>query len=194
MADDKPVPPRDEAPRPFRTTLGGVGMSVQPKREHFERIGIICAEWASFEARLDLTIWMLTGLAPAVAAAVTSQITGPVPRLRVILSLLEIKGAAKQLRDKIADFMNKTHGVADERNRVVHDPWYFEHIGQAVEQRRSGRIRKSFVHDYVEVAVADLDDIAKRIYDHHMNFMEIYVEIQDDPSRPFADTLRRVRS
>lgn len=190
MSDDKSPPLSDEAQKPFRTTLSGVGLGAQPHHEHFKRIGIVCAEWASFEARLDLTIQVLTTLEPSVAAAITSQINGPVPRLRVILSLLEIKGVAKTTRGKIVELMGRTHGIADERNRVVHDAWYYEHTEQSVQQRRSGRIGKSFVHEYRKVTADDLDDLTRRIHEHHMSFMAIYIEIQDDPSRPFAYMLQ----
>lgn len=180
MADDTPASTGNGAPGPRRTVLS----AFETNNDYFTRIGAICAEWAAFEARLDQTIQLLSGMEPAVAAAITSQINGPVPRMRVILSLLEVKGASQAVRDKLVAYMNKTHGIADQRNRVVHDPWLYEWTTDNVQQRVSGRIGKTFKHEYKNVSLQELIDLRTAINIHCVAYEGIFVAITDEMPRP----------
>lgn len=185
MSGDGPDTPKSsQLPEGVKVKLGAFGKP----HAYFDHIGRICAEWAWFEARLDMTIGLLSGLDDRTSAAITSQINGPVPRLRAILSLLELKGVAKEVRDAVMAFMQKTHGIADDRNRVVHDPWVLDDIRETVLQRRSARIGKTFFHGYKEVSADELMALEKKINDHHIRFIEIAVQIQDDPVGPFRRT------
>lgn len=175
----------DPEPRLFRTHLSAFGM-FRSESPYFEVIGRISVEWGSFEAALDRLIWVLSGTTRQTCAAITSQINGPVPRLRAILSLLELKGVFPDLLSDMNQFMQRTHGIADERNRVLHDPWLFEHRDQTVEQARSARIGKKFVHDYKPVTIEGLNEIGRRINEHALKLVELQVRIQDDPARPHS--------
>ena len=78
---------------------------------------------------LDLIIWDLTGVDPARIASVTAQINGATPRYKAIAALLRQRNQAafNKLAEKIEELMQKTYKPTEQRNRIVHDPWYILH-------------------------------------------------------------------
>ncbi len=91
--------------------------------EHYTAIGKVASIWSVFETLLDVTIWTLTKIETDQGACLTAQIAGSARKLDAIISLLKLRpdGAGKiKPINKIAE---ATRGLAERRNRVVHDPW-----------------------------------------------------------------------
>lgn len=95
-------------------------------------VGRVASEWSHLEHLLDLLIWDLlkhgSGLHDSVAACVTAQIMGVGPRCKAIISLSKVRAIPESICAKpIRSLMGAAYrGVADERARIVHDPWYLE--------------------------------------------------------------------
>jgi hypothetical protein len=75
---------------------------------------------------LDLIIWDLAGVGEQRVACITAQINGATPRYRAIVSLLRQRNSDRfnRLADKVNELMQKTFEPTEQRNRIVHDPWY----------------------------------------------------------------------
>jgi hypothetical protein len=91
-------------------------------------VGRVASEWAHLEHTLDLIIWELAGIDQQDGACITAQMMGAIPRYRTILTQLRHKVRVNSDLDKFLSKINKlqgdTHDPQEERNRIVHDPWY----------------------------------------------------------------------
>lgn len=75
---------------------------------------------------MDLFIWQLSGIDNPFGACITAQIMGATPRFNTLIALATKKKISESLIEEIRDLMRKTYDVQEDRNRLVHDPWYIE--------------------------------------------------------------------
>jgi hypothetical protein len=87
-------------------------------------VGHVASTWSHVEHVLDLIIWELSKTEPTLAACITAQIMGIPPRCKAIIALGKVRGLAEATLKCVERFMRKSYDVADERNRIIHDPWY----------------------------------------------------------------------
>jgi len=100
-----------------------------PDHPIYAYVGRIASDWAHVEHTLDLIIWELAGIDPAMGACITAQMNGVYSRCKAIIAQLKLweKGTDTSLASLInatTDIMNKQSQPGDKRNRVVHYPWY----------------------------------------------------------------------
>jgi hypothetical protein len=113
-----------------------------PDHPIYNLVGRVASEWAFLEHMLDMTIWKLVGISDEkTGACITAQMMGVWPRFNVIQALLksrsnEVSTFAKPLKafNKICE---DCRTVSEERNRILHDPWYLDDTDQQTAQRRS---------------------------------------------------------
>ena len=109
----------------------------------YATVGRVASEWAHLEHILDLVIWDLVayragGLGSNVVACITSQIMGVGPRCKAIVSLGSIYHLSeKKVLKPIRTLMGDLYVVADERARVIHDPWYMDKDSKVPAQFRA---------------------------------------------------------
>ena len=123
-------------------TAGGVGgalgaakvfSSLPPDHPFFSTIGRVAAEAAQLEHTLDLIIWELSGVNPALGSCITGQLLGPAARFNAIKALAACRSLPTDMLKRIETLSNKTNDVHHRRNRFVHDAGYTEggaHAGQ----------------------------------------------------------------
>ena len=97
-----------------------------PDHQIYALIGRVVSAWAHLEHTLDLIIWDLMGIEPAKGACVTAQMIGATNRYRTIISLLRQRSHRdfNALIASVDKLMKKSYDLAEDRNRIVHDPWY----------------------------------------------------------------------
>jgi hypothetical protein len=101
-----------------------------PPSEHpiYSLVGRVASAAAHLEHTLDLIIWDLAGIDHHAGACITAQLSGAVPRYRTIIAQLTLKASNDPRYEPFIKqtkyLMNHTHNPQDERNRIVHDPWY----------------------------------------------------------------------
>ena len=103
----------------------------------YAQIGRVASELAHLEHMLDLIIWDLIGGDQRLLACITSQIMGVGPRCKAIAGLAAAKHVDDALIKPIRKIMSDSYGLADRRNRVIHDPWYLEHSSDTPGQFRA---------------------------------------------------------
>jgi hypothetical protein len=109
----------------FRITSQVFG---RPPVDHpiYAQIGRIASEWSHVENLLDAIICELASLPARQGACITGQMMGYAPRLNAIIGLLIDRNVDRKLVDKAHSLMDSLRGVAEERNRFIHDAWYIE--------------------------------------------------------------------
>jgi hypothetical protein len=112
----------------------GVGswfQSLPPDHQIFNLVGQVASRWAALESTLDVTIWMLAGIPnQRDGACVTAQMMGVWPRFNAIIALLKSRTGYwdEKTLDGLLKLINKLsqdcRDPSEERNRIVHDPWF----------------------------------------------------------------------
>jgi hypothetical protein len=92
----------------------------------YELIGRATSAWARLEHTLDLIIWDLVGAPSETIACITAQIIGATNRHKTIEALLKQRKSPQlgKLVEKVDALKKRTYGPNEDRNRIIHDPWY----------------------------------------------------------------------
>lgn len=137
-------------------------------------IGRVATEWANLEHSLDIVIWSLLGGSKRAAACVTSQLMGATPRFRSVIALVKMSllddEMKKELIQHFERLLNKTYGVADKRNRIIHDPWFtFDGTQDAAQwaaishKSKEDSYFKEWSRDQIEQTIDQIVGLTKEI-------------------------------
>lgn len=103
--------------------------------DHYKAIGYVVVAWSFMETLIDATSWELAQVDQQHGACLTSQIAGSSRKLDALLALIRYRVAPSPALDKkLNRFAKDTMGLAERRNRVIHDPW--------VSWAKDGKIRR----------------------------------------------------
>ena len=86
-------------------------------------IGRVVTSWAILEHTIDRHIWELAGLEKEPGACITSQLTSVARRIDALISLARLQKISAQAIGRFNKFKQKAGALAEQRNRVAHDPW-----------------------------------------------------------------------
>ncbi len=103
--------------------------------EYAEGIAQIISCWSALESNINMAIWHLAGVYPAIGACLTEQIFNLNSRLRALLALLKLRRASDELVGRVKRFSEYSHKASDIRNRVVHHTWH-----QGMETKKMMRL------------------------------------------------------
>jgi hypothetical protein len=92
--------------------------------EYAAAIAEVTSYWAALEYNIDMSIWHLAGVYPAIGACVTAQIYTLHGRLKALEALAKLRLANKKLIDKINKFDESVRTPLDIRNRITHNCWF----------------------------------------------------------------------
>ena len=84
-------------------------------------VGRLTALWAALERSVDELIWELMDVSAFYGMCVTSQMIGPGPRVRALLSLVQARRADKELSAEFQQFGTLIQKLGGKRNRYAHD-------------------------------------------------------------------------
>jgi hypothetical protein len=122
----------------FFTHIWGEPMSSQTDAEFddidpefYELIGRIACDWAALEMKINDCIWALSGSPYVSGACVTSQIYTIDGRIKALVALLRLKGAAELVEKTNIYHAHVLRNALVIRNRVVHDIWFSNDSGAA---------------------------------------------------------------
>ena len=126
---------------------------------HYQAIGKLASNWAAFEAILTSAIWQIGGIEDAIGACITPQIPSYEGKMKALVSILEVRGGFRKVIDDVNKFHKSIRPLATFRNRVVHDPAYFD-PATGVPQRLEITADKMPVLAY---RPAPTDDVLKKV-------------------------------
>lgn len=144
-------------------------------QRHLAAVGSVAGTWATFEIILDgRTLW-LAGMPDALAGlCLTAQIIGAARKLDAYIAVAKLRGAEKTA-PKLEKFAKETAVLAEQRNRVVHDPWLFQ--TDQIPQRLEITARKKLRSMLVPVSTDDMEKLDKRIAEHITRFFKLNDEV-----------------
>ena len=164
-------------------------------REHLKdfhpEIGRIASVWAMMEFRMDQIIWELMGVEQTLGACLTTQLHGSAPRLRVLKSLMELRGSSPALITKLNKFSADILKPQEDRNRAVHDPWFVGVKSKEVSQIRKATIDNKIVYERFPVASEDLKSIYRASVAMLKRFLALRNEILMEPLSALRERSRK---
>lgn len=87
--------------------------------------------WATLEYNINMSIWHLAGVYPAIGACITTQIYTLDGRLKALQALAKLRKANKKLIEKISKFHESVRKPSEIRNRIIHDGWFQSREGMS---------------------------------------------------------------
>lgn len=125
-------------------SVQGVGRAFKrPPDDHpiYSLVGRVSSEWAHLEHTLDQIIWNLAGLDAPRGACITAQFMSIWPRYDTIKALLLYRAEHEPTFTEFVSVLNtlsgKTRKPSEDRNRIIHDPWYADAGDGQTTQLRS---------------------------------------------------------
>jgi hypothetical protein len=92
----------------------------------------------------------LARLEPELGACLTAQFPTVSVRLNCLLSLAQLQGVRASHITKLRKFRDKAGSLADRRNRIAHDPWFFGFETKKLYRlQKTARAKLEFNYKYV---------------------------------------------
>jgi hypothetical protein len=130
---------------------------------HLTAIGRVASNWSQIEQTLAMALWRLTGLDNKTGTCLTAQIPNLARMLDALIALARLKGTEDNAIRKLGKFAERTFGLQEERNRVVHDVWTFD---PGLISRWPHTAKRAVSDQHVEVTTAEVEQLAIRIQQH----------------------------
>lgn len=166
----------------------GPSVGVKLPEEHYAAIGKVAEAWAGLELSIDMACWTLANLTGRVGACLTAQVSGHARKMDAYIALSRLRGADDTLIRRLNKFAVQAQGMAERRNRVVHDPWMAMGV-LASPHRLEVTARKKVVLKGVLMLTADVLKLAEEIDDLWMVLETIKQETDNLPRTSFGDIL-----
>jgi hypothetical protein len=163
-AQSEPDAPSDEGP----LFLG------KAEREHFAAIGMVASQWAYFELSIDIKTLELAMIPEEVGLCITTQVVGSGRKLDAYIALARQLGSKNKNSD-LDNFYKDNVGLAERRNRVIHDPWLIDQERQP--KRLEATARKKLRYIVVTSPTSEIERLAFEIMDHAARFGELHEAI-----------------
>jgi len=126
----------------------------------YQMVGQVASEWAHLEHLLDELIWRLAEVRRADGACITAQLMGATPRYKTLIAQLTHLSKTKphllQFVDAVKKLMGRTYDIQDQRNRIIHDPWYVATV-TSLSGHGSPAQFKSMPAKELEFGIKDVD-------------------------------------
>lgn len=139
----------------------------------FLAIGHVAHHFSRLEYEVNQSIWEIVGVEPSDGACITSQIPSIMPRFRALIALVHKHGGSDLLLKDLNRFASETDAIARQRNRVIHDPWFFR-LNAEIERIEYGRLEISadrrLTYEVKPKTSKEVLDIAHKIIDATSKF------------------------
>jgi hypothetical protein len=144
-------------------------------REHLAAVGFVTSQWATLEMRIDQFTLELGRIPFQAGSCLTAQIFGPARKLDAYIAIARLRGADSFLPE-LERFSKDATSIAEQRNRVVHDPWITFQIGTASCIEITAR--RKFRHLLIEVSTTEIVDLYQKIIALTERFSELHNRIK----------------
>ena len=94
---------------------------------HYAAIGRVAASWSYFEGLIDSSSVKLASLDSQTGVCFTAQIFGSGRKLDTFIALARLRGISAGLVKDLHDFAKDARGLSSQRDRIIHDVWFFPH-------------------------------------------------------------------
>jgi hypothetical protein len=174
-----------------KDTIAGSGVPADPAviaamraqqkgLRHYTAIGLVAGHWSYFEAAIDAACVELAGINDHVGVCFTAQIAGSGRKLDAYISLARLRGIPKKLIAELCDFAKDSSGLAEQRNRIVHDVWIFPDPDKP--ERKEATAKKLARLERIPTSTEDLFNFATKIFEHRNRFDALVNRVLAEPS------------
>jgi hypothetical protein len=168
-----PDQPNDEPPNGFAFPA-----------DYASCIADIVNSWATLEHNIDMSIWHMAGVYPAIGACITSQIYTLDGRLKGLQSLLKLRQAPKELTKLVNKFSERVRKPQEIRNRIIHDHWRQSLDRQRMFQLEVGA-KNTLTYGFKMIAIEMLKNDRDSVKSAMMESSDIRSRIEDSlPTLP----------
>lgn len=129
--------------------------------QHYAAIGHVAAKWSRFEHIIDNWILGYGEISPQIGVCIASQIPGHGRKLDAFIALARVKRPKHKRGDDLGAFCKDANGLAEQRNRVVHDYWDTTDILRP--RRVEATARRKLRLEEIEVPTDDILNLALNI-------------------------------
>lgn len=158
---------------------------------HYKEIGKVAANWAVLELLVGSALWRIAQVNDYEGACLTAQIPNMARRIDALAALVKVRGGSKGIVTKINKFGEDTFGLNEQRNRIVHDPWYIDRVTGEI-QRLEVSAKRTLKFSYVAVSVNEIQAVVDLIHNHINRWddlaKEIFAELESSPEKPPPET------
>ena len=144
--------------------------------KHFDAIGRVAVSWSFFEAEIDAACINLASIEDERGVCLTSQITGSARKLDAFLSLSRLHSLPEDLNKRLNKFYDDARHHAERRNRVIHDPWLFDHPNPPL--RYEATARKTLRIERVPMTTELVYKLIEDITNLRSEFMGLEMDVQ----------------
>jgi hypothetical protein len=106
--------------------------------KHFDAIGKVAVSWSYLEASIDSACVDLLEIDDRKGVCLTSQIAGASRKLDAFLSLARLLPVTDPIIRRMNKLYDDVRQKAEVRNRIIHDPWVFDHLNAPLTKRQQG--------------------------------------------------------
>jgi hypothetical protein len=186
MEEKPPIPPHtfppsllDQAP-PTPPEVIQRMQAGDAEHNHYAAIGRVAAAWAHFEALVDIYSTELAQIDAKTGLCFTTQIAGSGRKLDAYISLARLsRDLPEKLIKELNIFAKDTRGLSEQRNRIVHDLWFFNH--PAEPERLEASAKKLLRFEYIPTSTEALLKFSTQIDNHAEKFVELTDRIAAAP-------------
>jgi hypothetical protein len=123
--------------------------------DYAQCIAKITSYWSALESNINMSVWHLAGVYPAVGACLTEQIFTLDGRMKALAALLKLRQAPKHLIQQVNKFSEKSRKAHDIRNRIAHHTWHQGNESKRISQLEIGA-RHTLTYGFVPVPIEKL--------------------------------------
>jgi hypothetical protein len=160
----------------FWSKLGTGFLTGLHDLDHHAALGKIAVVWSYFESLVDLNITILAKLeSREVGVCLTSQIAGISRKLDAYIALAKLRGAAPALSKQLEGFAKDTIGLAEQRNRYIHDVWTLSQYPKPAS-RLEATARRKLRLKQIDTPGSELHSFAHTVAKHAVRFIGLSQE------------------
>lgn len=147
--------------------------------EHLALIGKVADAWSQLEFQIDVAIWHLAATEQQLSACITSQFMSIHPRLKALTALVTVRGGSEQSISDIQSFSGRVSGLAEKRNRCVHDPRYRDRTTGGIT-RLEITAKPKVQFGFLPEPKSELQEFIDRIYEKMEEFGHLRTRILNE--------------
>jgi hypothetical protein len=146
--------------------------------EYSQGIAKVISFWSCLESHINMSVWHLAGVYPAIGVCLTEQIFTLDGRLKALLALLKLRRAPDDLVRRVNKFSERVRRSQEIRNRVVHDTWHQGAVTKEMVQLKIGA-KDTLSYGFKKIAIEDLISDQETVRRSMVEALELRNSIED---------------
>jgi hypothetical protein len=136
-------------------------------------VGKLALGWSTFEVVVNDAIWELANVERLAGTCMTSQLIGPGPRFRCLVSLLNLREVKPELINAFNSLASEAESLGRQRNRCLHDPLVLN-IHERKMYRMETTADRKLRHDFVPVEIEAVTKLTEQISSIDERFEKLF--------------------